>query len=59
MANIEDPDELAVLSSQRTTAGPNGNFDASQFRRQVDEDVPLVVIEKLWEEFGSNLAGGE
>ena len=59
MTSVTDPEELSLLSKQRTTAGPHNTFDASQFKLQVDQDVPSDVIEKLQEEFGGDMAGGK
>ncbi|KAI0164351.1 P-loop containing nucleoside triphosphate hydrolase protein [Hypoxylon sp. FL1284] len=48
---------MSLLSKQRTTHSPHGMFDASQFKQQLDRDVPPDVVERLQREFGNNLAG--
>ncbi|KAK8238708.1 P-loop containing nucleoside triphosphate hydrolase protein [Phyllosticta capitalensis] len=57
MAGITDPDELSILSHQRSTGAPHGAFDASQFKTQVGQEVRPDVIEKLQKEFGKDMAG--
>ncbi|KAF1997704.1 P-loop containing nucleoside triphosphate hydrolase protein [Amniculicola lignicola CBS 123094] len=57
LKGVNDADEMVLLSKQRTTDGPHGVFDASQFKRSIDQDVSADIIEKLQKEFGDNLAG--
>ncbi|KAJ2996676.1 hypothetical protein NUW58_g899 [Xylaria curta] len=57
MDNITKP-ELALLSKQRSTTGPDGSFDASQFELLVGQNVSSDVVGQLQHKFGDDMAGG-
>jgi hypothetical protein len=56
---FERPEDLALLSKQRLTNGPQNVFDASQFKLAINQDVSSDTIEKLQVEFGNDMAGGK
>jgi hypothetical protein len=59
MANVKGPEELALLSRQRTTDAAHGLFDATQFKKLVDENVPEKTIKRFQEKYQDDLAGGK
>lgn len=58
MNRFKDIEEASLLSKQATTDSRADVFDASQFRSQVGQDVPLAVVVQLQAEFGNDMAGG-